>query len=339
MTRIGIIGLGMMGLTHLEAWLAQPGAEVVAVADLDADRLHGRSVVTGNIAGQADSRVSNLTAKRYQQGLDLIRDPAVEAVDICVWTPQHLALAEAAILAGKHVLVEKPLARTAVDALHLAKVAETSARIVMPAMCMRFWPGWDWLVEGLRARRWGRVHSAHFRRVTSHPGGPFYSDAARCGGALLDLHIHDADIVQACFGMPAKVWARGYSSVTNGIDHVQTHYLFEGPDAPQLVTAEGAWSFAPGYGFTMQYTIVCEHATLVFDLAAADPLVVVTAGKREPVKLPSGMGYGREIAYFAECIRSATKPTVVTMHDAARSVQIIEAAARSIATGTVVACP
>ena len=51
--------------------------------------------------------------------------------------------------------------------------------------------------------------SASFRRVASHPGGPFYSDGARCGGAALDLHIHDTDFVQYCFGMPTSVTSFG----------------------------------------------------------------------------------------------------------------------------------
>ena len=83
-----------------------------------------------------------------------------------------------------------------------------------------------------------------------------------CGGAILDLHIHDTDFVQHCFGKPKAVFSRGYSRPTNAIDHVLTHYLYD--DVP-LVTAEGGWAMTPGFGFQMQYTVNFERATAVFD--------------------------------------------------------------------------
>ena len=53
MLNVGVIGLGMMGVTHLDVYTAMPGAKVVAVADAIADRLSGRERAAGNVKGQA----------------------------------------------------------------------------------------------------------------------------------------------------------------------------------------------------------------------------------------------------------------------------------------------
>ena len=131
---------------------------------------------------------------------------------------------------------------------------------------MRFWPGWTWLREAIQDGRFGKVYAANFRRLVNHPGGPFYSDGARCGGAALDLHIHDTDFVQFCFGMPKAVTSFGYSKITNEPDHLITHYQYD--DVP-MVIAEGSWAMADGYVFNMGFTVNFENATAVYDSVAS----------------------------------------------------------------------
>lgn len=334
MINVGVIGLGMMGQTHLDVYAKRRDVKIVAVSDRDKDRLHGKQKAAGNIEGQAQGGVDLSSVKKYEEGLDLIADPDVQLVDICLPTPLHRAYAEAALKAGKHLLVEKPLARTSEEAHAIADAAEEAAGVAMPAMCMRFWPGWDWLKRAVDEGTYGKVLSAHFRRVASHPGGPFYSDGDACGGAVLDLHIHDADFVQHLFGMPEAVFSRGYSRVTNRLDHVTTHYLY--PDGP-MVVAEGGWAMSKGFGFSMQFTVNFERATAVFDIGEKHPLKLVRDGKAEPVDLPAGMGYEHEIDYLIRCIAGGKRPERVTLRDAARSVEIVEAEVKSAATGHIAA--
>lgn len=333
MINVGVIGLGMMGGTHLDVYAKRSDVRIVAVSDKRADRLEGKAKAAGNIEGQAQGAADLSSAKRYTEGMDLIRDPDVQLVDICLPTPMHRVYAEAALAAGKHVLIEKPLARTTADALAIADAAARAKGVAMPAMCMRFWPGWTWLKQAVEQGTYGKVLAAHFRRVASHPGGPFYSDGDACGGGILDLHIHDTDFVHHLFGVPGSVFSRGYSRHTNQPDHVVTHYLYDGGP---LVTAEGGWAMSPGFGFAMQYTVNFERATAIFDLSASpSPLRLVKDGKSEPVELPSGMGYEYEIAYVLDCIAKNESPKVVTLRDAAVSVAIVEAEAKSIASGQV----
>ncbi len=330
MLKAGIIGIGMMGSTHLDAYTKVKGVKVVAVADLIEDRREGRTLTAGNVKGQSQGGIDFTQFRKYAEGMQLIEDPDLDIVDICLPTPLHSRYAIAALKAGKHVLTEKPFALDSMEAGRLVEVARHAEPMLMCAMCMRFWPAWSWLKETITQRTYGKTLSAQFRRVASHPGGAFYSNGNACGGAILDLHIHDTDFVQYCFGKPEAVFSRGYSINTNRLDHVTTQYLYK--NIP-LVVAEGGWSMSPGFGFTMQYTVNFEKATAVFDLAAADQLTLFTGGKRTAVKVREGMGYQHEIAYFAECIRKGSRPRTVDPASAAMSVKIVEAEVKSVRTG------
>ncbi len=330
MLNVGVIGIGMMGSTHLDAYAKARGARVTAVADLIEERREGRSVTAGNVKGQSQGGVNFARFRKYDEGMRLIADPDIDVVDICLPTPLHARYAIAALKAGKHVLTEKPFALNGAEAARLVAAARHAKPMLMCAMCMRFWPAWAWLKDTVAAGTYGRVLSAHFRRVASHPGGPFYSDGDACGGAILDLHIHDTDFVQYCFGKPDAVFTRGYSRITNRLDHVTTQYLYR---RIPLVVAEGGWAMTPGFGFQMQYTVNFERGTAVFDLAAQDQLTLVAGGKRTAVKVKAGIGYQHEIAYFVDCIRRGVRPRTVEPASAALSVKIVEAEARSAKCG------
>ncbi|MEM9752266.1 MAG: Gfo/Idh/MocA family oxidoreductase [Planctomycetota bacterium] len=337
MTKVGVVGLGMMGMTHLDVYAkrasAQGDVQVVAVADLDEARRTGKATAGGNIEGQAQGGFDFSSVKAYADAADLIADPEVDLVDVCLPTPAHARFAIAAMEAGKHLLIEKPLARTSEQAEKIITAAENAEGLTMCAMCMRFWPGWTWLKDAVDKQTYGRVLSATFRRVAEHPGGAFYRNGDACGGAILDLHIHDTDFVQYLFGMPNAVRSCGYSNTTGHIDHVTTQYYFDGHDKPSLVTAEGGWSMAMGFGFQMEYMVNFENCTAVFDLAAEKPLKIFQAGQSAVfIPLPTGMGYEHEISYFLNCIAHGTSPARVTLASAAKSVSLIEAEIQSIQT-------
>lgn len=328
---VGVVGLGMMGMTHLDAYAKLPGVKVVAVADTDEARRTGKARAAGNIEGQAQGGFDFTKVTGYADAAELIADPHVQLVDICLPTPAHVRFAVMALEAGKHVLIEKPLARTAEQARQIAAAADAAPGLAMCAMCMRFWPGWTWLKDAVESKVYGPVRAATFRRVAEHPGGGFYENGEACGGAVLDLHIHDADFVQYLFGMPQAVTSVGYAKITDRVDHIATQYHYA--DVP-VVTAEGGWSMAKGFGFRMEYTVNFAEATAVFDLAKPEPLTLYQAGlSPQGIELPGGMGYEHEIAYFVDCITRGQRPARVTLASAAESVRLIEAEVKSVATG------
>ena len=164
MINVGVIGLGMMGLTHLDVYVGSKNAKVVAVADADPNRLSGKVQARGNVDGQAQGKFDVTKVKGYTDALALIHDPEVQMIDVCLPTPLHKKFGIAVLEAGKHLLMEKPLARTSADAFALVEAAELayqkSGALAMPGMCMRFWPGWNWLKKTVTDKTYGKVHAA-----------------------------------------------------------------------------------------------------------------------------------------------------------------------------------
>ncbi len=324
-------GGGIMGVTHLRAYLQIPHVRIVAVCDV------AKRIVNGVIGGVAGN-IQQATALRLPEGArvvgqfaDLLEDAAVDVVDICTPTALHPEQAIAALRAGKHVLCEKPLAQTAAEAREVARAAQGAKGFLMPAMCMRFWPGWSWLKQVVAEEAHGKVLAAGFRRVSERPA--WGKGASHPGGALLDLHIHDTDFVNFLFGRPEKVFSQGVIGATGGVDHVVTQYLYRGGPAAQ---AEGSWLQAKG--FNMSFAIQCERATLEFDLQrGAEALRVGLAGKPfRTVKLRGRDGYHGEIRYFIDCVRRGEAPAVVTARDAVTAQEICAAEEKSVRSGAVV---
>ena len=333
MTRIGIVGLGFMGRMHLAAYENIEDAQIVAIMDTDPKRASGDlSGGWGNIEGAVEQ--IDMTDVQGTTNLDeLLAMEDVEVVDICIPTPYHEEVALAALASGKHVLCEKPLAPTAAAAEQIAAAAEKARGIFMPAMCIRFWPQWAWLKRAVEDGRYGKVQDAMFRRLGAMPPG-WFGNGEMSGGAVLDLHVHDSDFVQHLLGMPEAVFSRGYVGGSGQIDHIVTQYLY-GPDGPAVVTAEGGWTRDEGFGFTMQYAVKFENATVIHDIGAEQPLKVHQGAESEAVEL-EGDGYAAELAYFLECVREGKAPEIVTAADAVASIRLVEAEKKSVETGQIV---
>ena len=332
MIQVGIIGLGFMAATHIKAYRQIEGVRVSALCNPSGRHLDGDfSKVSGNVGDNAPLVLDMTGVKATKDFSDLINDPAIDVIDICAPTAAHRDLSIAALKAGKHVLCEKPLARSSTTAKQIVDVAEASKGIFMPAMCMRFWPGWSWLRDAIALNQYGRVLGARFRRVAEPPawGQKNFFNGAESGGGLFDLHIHDTDFVQFCFGRPRSVFSTGYSKFSGAIDHVTTQYEVA---SGASVVAEGSWAMVPGFGFSMSYTVNFENATADFDLArGTDALKIFAEGQPgRVVPCPGPDGYVIELQHLLEAIRSGKRPTVVTARDALGAVEICEAEEKSV---------
>jgi len=338
MVNVGIVGLGFMAATHIKAYRQVPGARLVALCNPSGRHLDGDFTgVAGNVGDNAPVKLDPGSFKPYRDLAAMLADPDIQLIDICAPTVSHPDLTIAALKAGKHVLCEKPLARTSVLARQIADAAANAKTFFMPAMCVRFLPDWLWVKKAIDDRRYGRVLGARFRRVAEPPGwghGHFF-DGAKSGGALLDLHVHDVDFVQFCFGRPRAVYATGYSKFSGCIDHVVAQYHVA---SGVPVHAEGSWAMTPGFGFNMSYTVNFEKATADYDLArGADALKIFEQGQPPHVVKNDGPdGYAGEITHLIEAIETGKPPTVVTAQDGVSAVEICEAEERSIKTGQIV---
>jgi len=336
---VGVIGLGFMGATHLRAYAAAAAeglpCRVTAVGDPSPERRAGGAAAGGNIGSAKQELLFDpATVNVYEHAHQLLADPSVALVSICTPTDTHVDLALAALKAGKHVLLEKPVALASADVKRLADAARTAPTLCMPAMCMRFWPGWTFLRDTVGSMEYGPLLALSLHRLGSGPtwSQAFYRNIERSGGALTDLHIHDTDFVLHLFGdVPLQVRSSG------GPMHVHTLYDF--PNMPGLtVSAEGAWTMAPSFGFRMRYLAVFERATIEFDLASSPTVTVYTReGKFHP-DLPAGTGYDAQVRHLLHAISTGSRDLDANLDQAYIVARILEAerrSARSCATESV----
>ncbi len=336
---VAVVGLGFMGITHLRAYRQIPNARIAGLCDAVRLPVDGVLTAAGGNIGSDDALTLDMSDIRVTHQLDdLLADPTIDLIDICVPTLVHPKLAIAALQAGKHVICEKPLARTAVAAREIATAAATAKGYFMPAMCIRFWPQYAWLKSAIDAQTYGRVLAARFRRVSEPPawGREHFFDGAKSGGAILDLHIHDADFVQYCFGRPQAVFAQGFSRYSGEIDHLVAQYQVA---CGAAVSAEGGWVMGDGHGFEMAFTVIFENATVDFNSKHPEAgLRLFQPGQpASTVAVASGDGYLHELSYMIQCIATGQPPTLVTASDGASAVEICEAEGESIRSGQLVA--
>ncbi|MCH2102405.1 MAG: Gfo/Idh/MocA family oxidoreductase [Planctomycetes bacterium] len=320
---VGIVGLGFMGQTHLGAYQradeAGFGNKLVAVCDADPERRAGKAPAAGNFdTDAAEDLFDPAEVKGYEDPAELFADPSVDVVSICTPTDSHVDLAIAALEAGKHVLVEKPVAITAEEVARLAEVDARTDALCMPAMCMRFWPAWAWLAERVREGTFGAVRAAAFQRLGTRPGGGggFYEDDSRTGGALVDLHIHDADFIRWVFGTPDELRSTGSTA------HLTTLYRYL--DGPSHVVAEGGWDHTPGSPFRMRYVVIFDEATADFDLGREQQLMLAKDGEFEVIEVEDINGYDGEVRHLLNAINTGSA-LGATIGEAAGLAEMLEA--------------
>jgi predicted dehydrogenase len=339
MIRVGLIGAGFIGRNHFNQYEKMGNrAKVVALCDADAERRAGDwSKVGGNLADAQGTRRDLGNIKPYTDWRDLLADPAVDMVDICVPTYLHRDIALAAFKAGKHVLCEKPMALSVEHCDEMIAAARPPVRF-MVAQCIRFWPEYVWLKGVIDGRRFGAMRALHLRRQASAPTyalNNWISNPAFSGGAILDLHVHDVDYALYVLGKPRSVYAQGYQRGMGSVDRVHAAWNYgQGP----LVQIEAWWDMDNGFPFNMGFTAVFDDASVNWDCGTGRPLTVYRkAQDPETPEMPPGDGYFGEISHLLECIEKGVDPTVSTPRESRDAVAIALAEQASVLSGQITA--
>lgn len=190
--RVGVIGCGA-GLFHLEGYSADPRVEIVALAGLDIDRC---------ISLSQRFNIPNV----YRDYQDLLAQDDIDAVSIAVPNFLHMPVAIAALEAGKHVLIEKPLARNTEEGLQMVAAAERSGKILAVSFQRRTRHDVEIVREQVQSGKLGRVYysKAYWMRRSGIPGlgSWFTSKEAAGGGPLIDLGVHVLDMALYILGNP-----------------------------------------------------------------------------------------------------------------------------------------
>ena len=123
--RIGLVGAGNIAKTHLRAYQNVENAEVVAICDINAEKL----AITAAKFG---------IEKTYTSETEMLANEELDAVDVCVWNCNHAVCSIEALNAGKHVLCEKPMATSAEEAQQMLDAAKKNDRLLMIGFVVRF---------------------------------------------------------------------------------------------------------------------------------------------------------------------------------------------------------
>jgi len=316
--KVAVVGLGFMGTTHLGAWAAIPEVVIGAVVCRDPAKIRSDGITT--TAGNLDRPALpiNLTSAVITSDIDaVLGDPSIDIVDICLPTYLHESNTIAALQAGKHVLVEKPMALDRDSCNRMLDAAKASDRILMAAQVLRFWPDYQPLIRAHRDGSLGSARAWLFRRRCAAPAwGKWLQDAALSGGGVLDLLIHDVDLAVHLLGEPAYVSATGVEDLPHGIDVVTASLHYDkGPE----VTITGGWHHAVSYPFSMEYTATFDDGTIDYSSAGRVP-TLYRKGEDETLRLPAEDGFHAEIAYFVDCIKNGKLPARCRPEESAAAV-------------------
>ncbi|MCI0360538.1 MAG: Gfo/Idh/MocA family oxidoreductase [Planctomycetaceae bacterium] len=332
MLRVGIAGIGFMGWIHYLAYRKVKGVKLAAVCTRDTRKLAGDwRGIQGNF-GPPGEQVDLSGVAKYSDLAGLLGDPSIDLVDLCLPPHLHCEASMAALKAGKHVFVEKPMALTAADCDKMVKAANKAGKQILVGHVLPLLPEYAFARKAIAGGKYGKLLGGHFKRVISDPLWlkDFYNPAT-VGGPLVDLHVHDAHFIRLLFGMPTAVTSQGRLRGET-VEYCVSQFQFA--DRSLVVSSASGVVNQQGRPFTHGFEIHLEKATLYFDLAVLaggnlqiTPLTLLDSkGKAEQPKMPEGdpmlTAFEAEVKEVARSISSG-RPSALLSGDLARDAIVL----------------
>jgi predicted dehydrogenase len=262
-----------MGQAHLRNYLKLSSmVQVAALADLQEDRRQAGKLARSEVNIVSGEAVELGPVRSYCHFRELCADKDLDVIVVTLPSDLH---AEATVLAlenGKHVLCEKPMALKVDDCRRMLAARDASGRQLMIGHVLRFWPAYVQAKKIIDSGRFGRVLAATMNRYGTRPGAGWFTDAARSGGVLMDLHVHDIDAALWLLGRPDEVFAGG--RCVDGLPaFVQSRWEYrQGP----TLQMESYWDAATP--FRAGFKILMERAALLWDMIGDNDLCLHTPG-------------------------------------------------------------
>lgn len=302
---VAVVGTGFWGKNHARVYTELESTELLAICDRDAQR--------------AKTIADQFGVKAYSDSSQMLKNKEIEAVSVCTWSTSLAKEAMKVLRAGKHVLVEKPMATTTKQAEKLVLTAEESGLHFTVGFLMRFIPGLRHIRETVAQRKIGDLVCATAKRVSQWP--------ERIGdvGVVKDTAIHDIDVMRFVFREnPISVYAKAGN---------MRHRMFEDYALIMLTFANGKSAFIESNWLTpyktRTLTVTASDAIMRLDyitqelwIEAASENVQPKFSWQEPLKA--------ELQHFADCIVNRQNP-LVTGEDGIRALSIAIAALKSSA--------
>lgn len=342
MTRVGILGIGFMGMIHYLSYQKSADAQVVALCEMDEKRLTGDwRDIKGNF-GPRGKMMDLSGIETFTQMDEMFADPDIDVIDICLPPAFHADAAVKALESGKHVFCEKPMALEVADTERMTSAAETAGKILMIGHVLPLFPEYAFAYQAIRSGQYGRLLGGNFKRVISDPAWlPKYYEPDVIGGPMLDLHIHDAHYIRLIAGMPTAVDSVGRMR-GEVVEYFHTQFHF---DSDLVVTANSGVIHQQGRSFTHGYEIHLEQATIIFEFAVIDeqpcvllPTTVLHAdGTVRVPELPSGdpmVAFEAEMKEVAKAVKSGQPAEFLTADFAKDAIRICQMQTASVKSGT-----
>jgi UDP-N-acetylglucosamine 3-dehydrogenase len=305
-----VVGTGFWGKNHARVYRDLQETDLVAVCDIDAER--------------AKAVADQFGAKPYTSVRRMLQNEEIKAVSVCTWSISLARVATKAVEAGKHVLVEKPMAASVKQAERLLDAAKKNHVHLTVGFLMRFIPGLQRMKKAVEEKTIGELVSATAKRVSQWP--------ERIGdvGVVKDTAIHDIDVMLYLFNSdPIAVYAKtGSMRHKKFEDYAQIMLTFEGGktafiESNWLTPYKTRILVATGSEAIMNLDYITQELRIEDAKETVQPRYPTT----EPLKL--------ELRHFANCVLGKEKPFITGL-DGLRALRIAESALRSSASGRIV---
>jgi predicted dehydrogenase len=297
---VAIVGAGRMGRAHAAAWAANDVPVLYAVSPRRRP----------DLPEAPDAR----WATRLEEALD---DPAVTIVSVCTPTPSHADVAIQVLEAGRHVLLEKPIALTVEDAERVEAAAARARGTLMVAHVVRFFPGYAALAERVAAGAVGRLRVVRASRISAAPVGyDWLEDDSRSGGMLVDFAIHDIDQASAYLGRAVAVASIPSAGAGFGVP-VATTIEYEGGGVAQVLSVS---DLPEGRPFRTTFEVVGDTGV---DVAGPE----------------AGDAFAAQARYFLDCVTAGAPTTRAPVSLAVEALRVALAARESARTGRRILLP
>ena len=300
-----VIGTGFWGKNHARVYSELESTELVAICDVNGER--------------AKAVADQFGVKAYTSSSRMLKNEKIEALSVCTWSTKLAEEALKALRAGKHVLVEKPMATYTKQAEKLLEVAEENGLHLTVGFLMRFIPGLQHIREAVESKKIGKLVCATARRVSQWP--------ERIGdvGVVKDTAIHDIDVMRFISGEdPIGVYAKTGS---------MKHRTFEDYAQIMLTYEDGKSAFIESNWLTpyktRTLTVTGSDAIMRLDYMTQELWIEDPKENLQP-RYPWQEPLKCELQHFADCITEKKKP-LITGVDGLKALQIAEAALRSSA--------
>lgn len=323
-----VLGLGWFGEKHCEALAAIPNVEIHALCTRNTERL-------AEVAGRFGVR------KTFTDYNEMLADPELESVSITTMWDQHAAPAVAALKAGKHVFLEKPMASTVADCDAIVNAAKASSGFFMVGHICRFNPRYAAAKQEIAAGKIGRIISMYARRNLPAWVGASVLDKI---GPIIGDCVHDTDLM---------FWFSGSRAVSAFAQTVKVRE-HANPDLGQVMyrlengascILESVWCLPDTTPFQIdeRLEVIGTEGSIAIHDTHPNLMIVDGNGSRCPdtTYWPTIHGQLRgalrdELAYFVHCVATGEKPTVITPEESREAVRACLAAEESARTGQVI---